>query len=83
MKLLVTGALGVSPETANLSVVALYDVAMDPSETTNRADEHSELVDTMLAELRVQAARAVPPRGGAIDRKPADFRVPAVWGPTE
>ena len=59
--------------------IELYNIAEDPSEKIDLAARHPDRVKELRARLDRHAAAAVPPRGGR-GRRPADFRVPEVWG---
>lgn len=55
----------------------LYDLSRDPGEATDLAAAHPEKVKELLTRYRTHAAEAAPPK---LAPRPADFRVPAVWG---
>ena len=65
------------PEDAQRRHVELFNLVDDPSETHNLASAKPELVRDLTARYEAYARLAVPLVGGD---KPADFKVPAVWG---
>ncbi len=78
-KLVARGKFPREPADPKLEV-ELFDLGSDPSERKNLADEKPEKVKELLSGLNDYAREAVPPKGGAGDRKPADFKAPKVWG---
>src|SRR5204863_9367137 len=77
-KLIVHGKLPAAEGKAER--IELYNLAADIGEKTNLAEKEPKRVAEMLARLNVYAKEAVPPKGGATDTKPADFKAPKVWG---
>ena len=57
--------------------VELFNLAKDPSETTNLAAQEPERVRELRARLEEYARQAVPPRAAP---KAAGFQSPKVWG---
>jgi arylsulfatase A-like enzyme len=57
--------------------VELFNLAADASEQNNLADRHPEKVQELRARLDAFAKVAVEPKSKP---RPADFKVPAVWG---
>jgi arylsulfatase A-like enzyme len=55
----------------------LFDLAVDPNETTNLAEKHPDRVAQLRARLDEYARQASPPKSTP---KPANFVTPAVWG---
>jgi arylsulfatase A-like enzyme len=60
--------------------IELFNLADDPSESKNLAQEKPGLVQELEARLDAYADEAVPPKSRP---KAADFRAPAVWGEAE
>jgi arylsulfatase A-like enzyme len=60
--------------------VELFNLADDPNEKTDLSAKHADKVKELLDRLNVYAKEAVPPKGGAKDAKPADFKAPKVYG---
>jgi len=62
--------------------IELFNIARDPYEKTNLANENPEKVKELHSRLDAYAKAAVPPkgRGGSM---PRDFKVPKVWGEEE
>jgi len=58
-------------------VVELFNIAADPYEKTNVAQQHPEKVRDLRARLDAYAKAALPPKSAP---KAADFQTPAVWG---
>lgn len=58
-------------------VVELFDLSRDPFEKTNVASQYPDKVQELRARYDTFARQAVPPR---LSPRPADFRVPKVWG---
>jgi len=69
-------ALGDAPKPPS-ETTELFDLSHDPAESTDLAAMHPEKVKGLLSRYHAHAAQAVPPKSGP---RPADFRVPAVWG---
>jgi arylsulfatase A-like enzyme len=65
------------PDDAKRRQIELFNLADDPGETHNLASANPELVRDLTARYERYAREAVPLVGGD---KPADFKVPAVWG---
>lgn len=65
------------PEDADREQVELFNLAEDPGETSNLAAARPELVRELRERYEAYARQAVPLVGGD---KPANFKVPAVWG---
>jgi arylsulfatase A-like enzyme len=61
-------------------VVELFDLKADPYEKANLAEKHPDKVKELKATLAGYAKQAVPPKAKP---KPADFKVPKVWGEKE
>lgn len=62
----------------------LFDIERDPYEQRNLVRAHPEMVGVLQARIEAYADQAVPPFNGPKgQRRPADFKVPAVWGETE
>ena len=59
------------------SRVELFNLAADPYEKTNLAEKNPEKLKELQARLDGYAKAAVPAKGGP---RPADFKVPKVWG---
>lgn len=57
--------------------VELFNLRDDPSEEKNLVDTHPEKAKELQARYAALAAEAVPPK---IRPRPADFKVPKVWG---
>jgi arylsulfatase A-like enzyme len=57
--------------------VELYQLAQDPSEATNVAKAHPEIVKELKAKLAAYASQAVPPKTRPA---PPGFKAPRVWG---
>lgn len=62
--------------------IELFNIAMDPFEKKNVAEQHPEVVGRMQARLVFYRREAVPPKGGE-GPMPRDFQVPRVWGEAE
>ena len=58
----------------------LFNLAQDPNEKTNLAEEQPDKVRELRARLEVFEKEAVAPKTSP---KPADYRVPKVWGEFE
>jgi arylsulfatase A-like enzyme len=78
-KLIAHGAFPLA-RNAKPNRVELFHLGDDPGEKTNRAGQEPKRVEELLAELDDYARQAVPPKGGAKDTRPADFKAPKVWG---
>jgi arylsulfatase A-like enzyme len=65
------------PEDATREQIELFNLADDPGEEHNLATTKPEIVRDLKARYAAYADQAVPLVGGD---KPADFKVPAVWG---
>lgn len=61
----------------NRPAVELYDLASDPYEQTNVADENPEKVQELRKAFNRLAKQAVPPKSKP---DPKTYKVPAVWG---
>jgi len=59
------------------NAVELFNVASDPYEKSNVAQEHPDKVKELRRQLKIFADQAVPPKAVP---QPADFVVPQVWG---
>ncbi len=63
--------------------VELYNVNDDPSEKTDHAKDKPDLVESLSKKLvafrAAEPAKSLPP----LNKKPADFKVPKHWEPTE
>jgi arylsulfatase A-like enzyme len=62
---------------AGRETVELFNLAEDPSEKKNLADEYPERVKELRARYRALAAQAMAPQ---IRPRTPDFKVPKVWG---
>jgi arylsulfatase A-like enzyme len=60
--------------------VELFDLAADPNEKTNLADQNPEVVKKLRARYDALAREAVPPKSKP---QPADYKAPAVWGESD
>ncbi|HRE84038.1 MAG TPA: hypothetical protein PLN52_23545, partial [Opitutaceae bacterium] len=65
------------PEDAARKQVELFNLANDPGETRNLANEHPERVRELTGQYQAYASQMQPLLGGDV---PKDFKVPAVWG---
>jgi arylsulfatase A-like enzyme len=61
--------------------IELFDIEADPSETTNQAEAHPDVVRELRERIATYSAQASPPDEPLL-QPPADFEAPAVWGPT-
>jgi arylsulfatase A-like enzyme len=57
--------------------VELFNLAQDPDEKTNLAEEQPDRVRTLRARYAAIANEAVPPKSRPRQR---DFKAPSVWG---
>jgi arylsulfatase A-like enzyme len=60
-----------------LDSIELFNIAADPYEKTNLADQNPEKVKELLAKLATYAQQAIPPKSAP---KAANFQSPKVWG---
>lgn len=60
--------------------VELFNLAEDPNETKNLADEHPQRLAHLRRRYQELAREAVPPKSEA---KPAGFKTPRVWGESD
>jgi len=65
------------PDDLARTQVELFNLAVDPGETRNLAATEPDRVRDLTSRYEAYARAAVPLVGGD---KPADFKVPAVWG---
>jgi arylsulfatase A-like enzyme len=61
------------------TMTELFNLAQDPFEKTNLADENPNKVSELKAKLDAYAREAIPPNAEATR---ADFKAPKVWGET-
>jgi arylsulfatase A-like enzyme len=59
--------------------IELFNLAQDPLEASNLADQEPKKVQQLLARLALYEAQAVTPKQSR-GRKPPDFQAPEVWG---
>jgi len=59
------------------TTVELFDLAVDPLEKTNLAEQQPDKTRELRARLAAYAAAAVPPKSAP---QAADFQVPKIWG---
>jgi arylsulfatase A-like enzyme len=59
------------------SGIELFNLAQDPYEKTNLANEHPNKVSELKAKLDAYTREAVPPKAEA---EPTEFKAPKVWG---
>ena len=82
-KLILNGATPDADEDAAGAVikgrdaVELFNLAQDPNEKTNLAEEHPDRVRALRARYTALAKDAVPPKSRSRQK---DFKSPAVWG---
>jgi len=61
--------------------IELFNIAADPEEKNNLADEEPGKVRELMVRLDFYAEQAAGPRQSAAgSQRPADFKVPKVWG---
>lgn len=65
------------PEDADLKQIELFNLADDPAETRNLAEQEPERVRDLLQRYETYASQMKPLLGGDTD---PNFKVPAVWG---